>query len=408
MKRLLTLLIVLALVGYLGFKGGIWWLADQRFSELNQALSGVGVVDPGRIGSGIQGSLVLQDAQYQDFRLARPLSAGRLVFEAGSPMVLATTLMNPAAMPPSWTLQGEQLAMVFSDSFFSHWVVAAQESRAFDLFALVCGPDHRQKLNIADLLSLGIPELTGEALLRQDAEGLYAELTTAEAGSVEVTWPGARFDLLAPGELGASTSQPLKLNLRDGGLMRRLSAYCSREAGLETDEWVGVVVDYFRSKLSARQLEPSRQLIALYRKWLTEGGELEIELNPSRPLWGVPVAQPDKPFITYNGSQVPDVYLTKIQPQQTPVPEEVVEPIVGTSTQPETGWRPVDIGEASTLMGQTVRVTLANGNQVEGRLASVDEKRLEVIRLMAGGEVTYPIAIRMIDSFEVWRRNANP
>ena len=406
MKRLLTLLIVLALAGYLVFKGGVWWLADQRVSELNQALSSVGVVDPGSLRSGVQGSLVLQDAQYQDFRLARPLNAGRLVFKAGSPLALVTALMNPAAMPPSWTLQGEELAMVLSESFFSNWVIASEEPRASDLFALVCGPDHRQKLGSGDLLRLGISGLTGEALLRQNADGLYAELTTAEAGSIEVTWPGARLNILAPGELGASASRPLKLRLRDGGLMRRLSAYCSREAGLETGEWAGVVLDYFRSALSARGLEPSGQLIALYLKWLTEGGELGVELHPSRPLWGVPVARAE-PFITYNGAGVPDVYLTKVQPEQPSMPEEVMEPIVDTTSQYEPGWRPVDIGEASTLTGQTVKVTLVNGNKVEGRLASVDDKRLEVIRLVSGGEVAYPIAIRMIDSFEVWRRNPN-
>jgi hypothetical protein len=33
---------------------------------------------------------------------------------------------------------------------------------------------------------------------------------------------------------------------------------------------------------------------------------------------------------------------------------------------------------------------------------------MEVVRLVDGGEVAYPIAMRLIDTFEVWRRDQNP
>jgi hypothetical protein len=42
MKRLLTLLVFLALAGYLAFKGGVWWLAEQRLSEADQAVDETG------------------------------------------------------------------------------------------------------------------------------------------------------------------------------------------------------------------------------------------------------------------------------------------------------------------------------------------------------------------------------
>ena len=36
MKRLLTFLVVLALIGYLSFKGAVWWLADQRLADAQE------------------------------------------------------------------------------------------------------------------------------------------------------------------------------------------------------------------------------------------------------------------------------------------------------------------------------------------------------------------------------------
>ena len=37
MKRLLSFLIILALVVFVGFKAGAWWLADQRLAEARTA-----------------------------------------------------------------------------------------------------------------------------------------------------------------------------------------------------------------------------------------------------------------------------------------------------------------------------------------------------------------------------------
>lgn len=413
MKRLLTLLVVLALAGYIAFKGSVWWLTDQRFSEANQTVSEIGVIDHGWIRSGITGSLTLVGGGYEDFRFSQNLSVGRLQFDAGSPIALIKALLDPSSLPAQWLLQGEQLAMVLDGTLFRNWVTASNEYQPPALFAPICGPDHRQQLGSGDFLRMGISGIAGEVLVRQGASELYGELTTVETGSVELVWPGARFNPMDPIAVLHSSAQPLTLTLRDGGLMRRVSAYCSRETGLETEEWTRVVMESFRSALAARGFGASEQLIALYRRWLTEGGELGLELNPAQPLWGVPVSAPT-PFVTYNGARVPDVYLVPVEPEPEDVPVEAMEPIVD-SIRPETqesrerqGWQPADPANAEALKGQTVKVTLANGKRVEGRLAEIDDERLEVVRLVNGGEVAYPITIRLIESFEVWRRGHNP
>lgn len=407
MKRLLTLLVILALAGYLAFKGGVWWLADQRLSEAGQAVDETGVIDPGRIRSGIAGTLTLMDGVYEDFRLSQPLKIGRLSLDVGSPLALVNALLDPPSLPAQWTLRGEQISMALDNALFRNWVTASDDAQTPLLFAPVCGPDHRQQLGSGDLLRLGIMGLTGEVLVHQDASSLYAEVTTIETGSVEISWPGARFNPTDPAAMTTSSARPMAITLRDGGLMRRISAYCSREAGLETEEWTKVVMESFGSALAARGFEASGQLSALYRQWLTEGGELRLELNPGQALWGIPVGASD-PFVTYNGSRVPDVYLLPVEPEPENIPAEAMEPIVDGSEGQSRGWQPAETESAADLTGQTVRVTLANGNVVEGRLAGIDDDRMEIVRLVGGGEVAYPIAIRLIEIFEVWRRSQNP
>ncbi|MDL0431077.1 acetylornithine deacetylase [Marinobacter sp. TBZ242] len=412
MKRLLTFLVVLTLIGYVFFKGAVWWLADQRLSEARKAVEDAGVIDRGEIRSGIEGRLVLGDGSYQDFRLTRPVEFDRLIFNAGSPVALLVALLDPADLPAHWSLQAENLRLTLDTNMFRNWVTAAGD-RAPALFAPVCGPDHRQHLGSGDLLRIGISGVSGEGLVLQRSDGLYGELTTANAGSVEVDWPGARLNPLDLAGLAGSTQSIMTVTLRDGGLMRRISAYCSREAGVETGEWTSIVMDSFSDGLRARGFEASGQLLALYRQWLTEGGELTLELDPSAPLWGVPVREDGEAGgaslnVRYNRSAVPDVYLARVEPQVPEQPEAMLEPVVpgengDSSTVMVAGWNTVDKEDAESWAGQTVRVTLENGNVVEGRLVSVGDSRMEVARLLDGGEVAYPIAIRLIATFEVWR-----
>lgn len=409
MKRLLTFVVIVLLFGWVLFKASVWWLADQRLADARAAMEHVGVIERGSISSGIDGRLVLNDASYQDFRLAGPLRAGRIIFDAGSPVNLLKTLLDPSALPPSWTLRGEQLGVILEASMFRNWVTDGGDG-SDTLFAPVCGPDHRQQLGSGDLVRMGMDGIAGEMLIRQQPGDLYLEITTDRAGSLEVRWPGARLDVLNPDSPIQGADGPVRVILRDGGLMRRIAAYCARESAVATEEWTEIVMEAFRSGLNARGYEASPQLLALYRQWLTEGGELTLMLVPGEKLMGVPVREPDGEqsatlAVRYNEQVVPDVFLRAVQPPESTVVGEAVQPLVPEGEDGEVaGWYPADVAEAGRWTGRTVKATLSNGNVVEGRLASVGEQTLEIARIVGGGEVAYPIVIRAIESFEVWRR----
>lgn len=413
MKRLFTTLVLAALIGFAAFKAGVWWLADQRMAEARQALSETGVLERGKIGSGIEGRLVLSGAAWQGFELTQPLVIGRAEFDAGSPVALLEALANPAELPANWSLQAEGLALVLEATMFRNWVTAGgvdgREQAA--LFALPCAPDPRQQLGSGDLLRMGITRLTGELVLSQTPGQLHIELNTANTGSLEINWPGARISLVSPETTLTSSTQPLEVTLRDGGLMRRVAAYCARESGLEASQWAARALATFETGLKARGWRPSGQLLALYRQWLLEGGEITASVQSGSETLGIPVRAQDESAdgtlawaVEYNGAMVPDVFLKKAEPIVQEPPKAALEPVVPRENPEVASWHPENLETATAWVGRKVRVTLSNGNLVKGRLASADEQELEVAREMAGGEVAYPIAIRAITAFEVWRR----
>lgn len=414
MKRLITWLVVLAVLAYLAFKAAVWWLTEQQVVALQKALQETAVIERGKIGSSVGGHLVLRGAEYQDFRLTQPLQIGQLRFVAGSPVSLLTSLLNPRNLPAQWTLEAEPLSMVLDAAMLSNWVTDSGTARPSSLLVPVCGPDHRQQLGTGDLVRMGINHLDGDLLVQQTPDELHAELNTGQIGSLEMHWPGARLNVTAPGQLASSSARPMNLTVRDAGVMRRISAYCARESGVSANEWTGIVMNRFQNGLESRGLRGSDQLLALYRQWLREGGELTLGLTPGLPLWGVPVHDPQQTSparslqITYNGSRVPDVYLERMQPQISETPVEAVEPV--TAPEPTgPGWRPVPLKEATQWIGQTVRVTLSTGRVVEGRLERVEDgKELEVTRMVNGGEVAYPMAQRAVTGFEIWYRGGKP
>lgn len=414
MKRLLTTLILVALLGFAAFKVGVWWLADQRMSEARHVLGESGVLERGRIGSGVEGRLVLSGASWQDFELTQALAIGRAEFDAGSPLALLKALADPSDLPGSWTLRAEGLALVLESTMFRNWVTAdgATGRQNAALFALPCAPDPRQKLGSGDLLRMGITRLAGELILNQTSDRVHLELNSVNTGSLEFDWPGARINLASPEATLTSSSQPIEVTLRDGGLMRRVAAFCAREAGLDPTQWAKRALDAFEVELQARGWYASDQLLALYRQWLLEGGEITASVRPGSETLGIPVRPEGEDSngtvawaLQYNGAMVPDVFLRKAEPVAPEPPNEALEPVVPRENPDITRWYTEDLEQAGMWINRKVRVSLSNGNVVDGRLASVTERQLEVAREVAGGEVAYPIAVRAITAFEVWRRS---
>lgn len=412
MKKLFYTLVVLALIAFLVFKGAVWFLTGQRMATLGDEIAESGVVNWQRLSSSLSGQVTLHGVQYQQFQWTQPVTIGQLSFTTDSPVALIQALLAPTRLPVEWQLDAEGARLQIDAAMIKNWV-APEEDANPALLGLTCGPNHRQQLGSGDLVRMGVPDIGGEILLRQSRNNLYFELSTAGIGSVELTARDYRLGLVS-GQAGMENTQlprPAHIDvvLRDGGVMRKVALYCARESQMEVPEWVALITSGFRDALNAQGYEPSKQLMALYQRWLSEGGQLEFTLASASPTLGVPVHileeadSNDAAFnMTYNQAGVPGVYLTRMEPE---LPEQAVEPgVPDESESAMADWRPAPVEEAGRWLERTVRVTLASGRIVEGRLTSLNKDRLEVARMVDGGEVAYPMAIRAVEQFDVWRR----
>lgn len=414
MKKLLSLLVILVVLAWAGFKGVAWWSTDQRLEELRQAWSAEGALTWERPGSGLEGEVSARGVRFESFRLSSPLEIERARFRAGSLTELMTSLVD-GSLPEQWQLELDHGVMLLDAALFRNWVTAGDE-RPAPLFAPVCGPDTRQHLGSGDLLRMGVDRISGDALLRQSADDLSLEVHTWATGSLSLRWPGGRLVWSEQGPELRSASGELEVTLRDAGLMRRITAYCARETGQSADDWANLVMNAFVSGLQSRGWQPAPQTVALYRQWLTEGGELRLTLRPDEAAWGLPV-YPDAAAadaqkearrnfeVSYNGALVPDVFLLAVEPRTEEVPDQLRQPVAedraGTA---EAGWQPVAPDNVGHWLGHRVRVTLNNERVIEGRLSGISDDQVEVARQLNGGEVAYPMARRAVSVVEVWRQ----
>jgi hypothetical protein len=155
----------------------------------------------------------------------------------------------------------------------------------------------------------------------------------------------------------------------------------------------------------------SSQLLALYRQWLLEGGELQATLRLAEPALGLPIYTEETnassrvgAVVYYNDASVPDVFLLS-DSSLSATPQQPAF----TAQQPQTasaeGWLVQPVAAAEQWLGQKVRITLRNNNRVAGRLVRVTDDEIEVARLVAGGEVAYSMQRVAVAGLEVWRRN---
>ncbi|MBS3804002.1 MAG: hypothetical protein KGY54_05595 [Oleiphilaceae bacterium] len=407
MKRFLITLAVVALLAYGSFKGGSWLLADSRFAMARDAVAPAGVLRRGAISTAITGELILKQVYYQPHEFIQPFHAERLRYITDSSLTLITSLVSPDTLPGQWQLRAEGLGIALDEAMAKNWVTL-RTLNAATLFAPVCGRGDRPYLGMDDMAKMGVTALEGDAILSQAPDKLHFELNTSAAGSLELDWPGARLDPTRPLALPETTAEPLAVVVRDAGLMRKLSAYCARESGMDLADWTAAVTDAFDRTLATWGYRPSSQMRALLRRWLRDGGMLEVRLQPQAPMLGLPVHDDENAAsdestldVRYNQSRVPGLYLTAL----TPAPAD--QPVAASPENEPSGtpaWHSGQVTESQRWLGRQVRVTLSNGKTLEGRLTDVSEKRLTIARSMKGGEVTYPIVLDVIERFEVWRR----
>ncbi|PAV25644.1 hypothetical protein CF392_09760 [Tamilnaduibacter salinus] len=411
MKKLSVFLLIVVIVGYAAFKGGAWYQTRQALIDTRERLDEMGVLRWSGIGSGLSGQVSVSGLQWSPFALSSPITADRVVFRPGGVAGL-WPILSEGRLPDEWSFSATGVQLMLKDELLQDWIAPDHRQALVQWLQIPCGG---RVLGVSDLRQLGIGQLNGDLTLRSSADrpGIALEVNAGALGSIDLYAPQARPSTLS--ELRSAETLwtgPVQVTLRDGGLMRKLSAWCAEQGKQSKSAWTASVLKALEKPLAAMRLAPSEQLASLYRTFLRDGGALSTTLQVNQPFWGVPVRAPDQSGegaslnARYNGNGVPGLYLSRTEPDAptvvTPVEPEPESPAAGTASDGP-AYRAVGPEAYGDQLGRDVRIELDTGRVVEGRLSGVSEHVLEVTRMMDGGEVAYPLDREAIVRFAVWR-----
>ena len=409
MKKLLMFVIVAGVLVYGGYRGSAWYVTHTLLTDTRQALADDGVLSWSRIHATLDGEVIIENLRYQSFAMNPPVSSRQAVLSFGSVGALAQWLMERQRWPMQWQLRLDDIGIALDQPLQRDWVQAQNNVRA-PFYRPLCGTAG-QRLATSDWRGMGLPELRGVITLNRQADGLYLHGQGGVWGSFDAQFLDAELrNPLALSEGLKGLGERVELIVRDAGLMRRVTAYCSLASDLEPEAWLTQAQQQFSADLAAYGWHPSVQLASLYRVWLREGGELSATLSLTRDAFGLPLRSAATPEDwrapwqpVYNGAMVPDVYLMAMPAQVAEEPEPVVASI---HTAP--GFMDEPVTEAARWLNRQVRVSLVSGRVVEGRLIAADSEQLNVGRMMDGGEMGYQISLRGVENFQVWRQTSSP
>jgi len=423
MRKVLSLfLLVLAVVA--GYKLAVWYGTYRALTGFQDRLQSVGVLAWDGSDSTLAGQVRLVQPRIQFFDLSAPLRADSLTLSRPNPWALLKTLYGGGTQPPDqWVMRLENFNMSLPDQLFKPWAGADFPALgAFNPWRLYRCGDHRT-LNGKELRGMGVPRVSGDAVLNYrlaPSDGnihLALDINAGVVGSLDLqatTPPPGSWNV---GDWPQALATPTSVHLvvRDGGFMRRVSAYCSEATGLTPGQWALQAARAWQAALEAQGLMPSSQTVALYKQWLQKGGELTVDLQPSGSFRFARLASGPIPDaiklaglkILYNGDEVPGLEMTRqggIAPAAAS-PTPAAAPKAAGASQASRGpaFRSLDATQAPRWVGRQVRVLYDGGKTLQGRLDAADSSSLTVTRMVEGGQVSYPVKLSEVHRLQVWR-----
>ena len=415
MKKTLMFLVGFCALAAAGFYGTTWYGTYHALQRIKSQMASVGVLDWQSITPSISGQVKVDDLRLTLFELSQPIHVNSVVFAAGSSRALLQWSLGREVKRPQLTIN--DMKLILRPELTKSWVPAAEDRLRWPRPWRVRACGEQRTLGGADLIAMGLDIVDIDLTLSSEqvddgAVSLRGEVNADALGSFDFTMTTRAFPASMEGltELLPWQWQSLEVFIRDGGFMRRLAAFCAQDRHESPEAWARLATDELQGELAGWGILPSKPLTALYRQWLENGGELSMVL-PSTPAGGFSNIQSvakylgqDSLAILYNNREVTglDMSLAVEEFRARTAPAVVRLPAPPQADHP--AWRATPLASGGQWQERQVRVTLKSGRSLEGRLSAINERQLQVSRVIEGGEFASSAGFRDIAVFEVWRR----
>lgn len=411
MRKLLILAVLLPVLAYAGVKGYLWYSIYSHMEDLRNAAAPVATIE------------------YKDIRapLTEPFGVTGITIEPhivsdririGSALVHTAGLrdlyelwkkVSDEKVPEKLEVQLNRISIDL-DGEIASLLASNQKTNLFGtpLDAMACGD--RDFFSPTDLLAMGYEKLSIDAKFNygvnrvKDSVDLFVKFRVRDAASLafDISVPRSQ----APTSRGQLTLQipqlrDFSINIEDLSFNERRNQYCANVTGVTNAEFVDRHLDQVKAYAEDSGFPVSGELLAAYRKFVTESGNVTITANPLDPvdLMMLLTMNPRQLLewlsldVNIAGKNIQELMMIAVEEEQ---PEEEAKPKVALDT-----YKPTPVAELDQHVNRLLKIRTLDGKLHHAYLSTVNQDTLVLTRELVGGSATFRVPIAQIDEVRV-------
>jgi len=420
MKKNILVALFLAVILFVGSKAFIALFSYQTAEKLKQFLGQEFAITYSWLSSELNGTIIFHDLSITPYRLKRTFYIDNLRLNYGNYLNLLLNLpnFNTGRHDGLQSMRAQSITGALEGRDFEEWIALEYGSDlSIPLGLYACGDQKR--VSHDNLRQMGINEYYSSITIKKsddteaDALGLSVLLDRGPLGSTQLntTWGASSISNdLSQWNVENFQLNDLSLAHVDNGYFRRLSNFCSSFTQFDQAQFSKHASEQWQNSLSSIGLDAGPKVRQLYRDYLLQGGKLEVTLSPPKPIvLGRFKQLLDKDLMSYFGASAKLNDTTMLPAKLTvngqhfrPPVVVVIDDKVESIQLPKSGYLPIPIETLEQSVQKKVRLVMLDGKLYEGLVVSVDEYKIELSQMLAGGVVAYVLQRDQIKSIEMW------
>jgi hypothetical protein len=274
--------------------------------------------------------------------------------------------------------------------------------------AMACGD--REYFSPTDLIAMGYERLSVDTKLNygvnrvKESWDLFVKFRVRDATSLafDVSIPRSQVPTSAA-QLAFQIPQlrDFSINIEDLSFNERRNQYCAKLTGATNAEFVDRHLDQVRTFAADSGFLVSDELLAAYRKYVTESGNVTISANPLDPIDPMTLLTLDPRQllewlsldVNIAGKNIQELMVIAVEEEQ---PEEEAKPKVILDT-----YKPTPVADLDQHVNRLLKIRTLDGKLHHAYLSVVGQDALVLTQELVGGSATFRVPIAQIDEVEV-------